>query len=85
MLHAGLQRFAENVKAAKIVGNWLELPKGTFFFGAVQLGSSLYVRKAYRLLRWALRRKRSEGFSHVVVSGTTGVGISYFAMYMLVW
>lgn len=85
MGHAGMQRFAENAPAAKIVGNWLELPEGTHFLGEAQQGSILYVRKAYRLLRWALRRMRSEGHRHVVVSGNPGVGKSWFAMFMLVW
>ena len=85
MLHAGMQRFAENAKAAKTVGNWLELPEGTHFLGDAELGSILYVRKAYRLLRWALRRMRSKGRRHVVVSGNPGVGKSWFAMYMLAW
>ena len=82
---AGMQRFARNVKAARIVGDWLELPEGTHFLGDLEQGSILYVRKAYRLLRLALRTLRSKGFRHVVVSGSPGGGKSWFALYMLAW
>lgn len=85
MGHAGMQKFAEKAATAKIVGNWLELPEGTYFLGDAELGSILYVHKAYRLLRLALRRAKSKGFRHVVVSGNPGVGKSYFAIFMLVW
>lgn len=85
MGHAGMQQFAEKAAAAKIVGNWLELPEGRYFLGNAELGSILYVRKAYRLLRLALRRMKTEGLYHVVVSGNPGVGKSWFAMFMLVW
>lgn len=85
MGHASMQRFAQHAPAAKMVGDWLELPEGTHFMGHPCLGSILYVRKAYRLLRLALTRKRSQGFPHVVVNGNPGIGKSWFAMYMLVW
>ncbi|CAL8463719.1 g3253 [Coccomyxa elongata] len=81
----GMQQFAEKAAAAKIVGDWLELPEETYFLGNPELGSILYVRKAYRLLRLALRRMKTEGFHHVVVSGNPGVGKTWFAMFMLVW
>ncbi|BDA48352.1 hypothetical protein COCOBI_12-0280 [Coccomyxa sp. Obi] len=80
-----VERFAKNAPAAKMVGNWLELPAGTHFMGKPKLGSILYVRKAYRLLLWALRRMKMKGFCHVVISGNPGVGKSWFAMFLLVW
>ncbi|BDA48393.1 probable disintegrin and metalloproteinase with thrombospondin mo at N-terminal half [Coccomyxa sp. Obi] len=81
----GMQQFAEKAAAAKVVGYWLELPEGAYFLGDAELGSFMYVRKAYRLLRLALRKSKSVGFDHVVVSGNPGVGKAWFAMFMLVW
>lgn len=64
--------------------DWLTLPEDVFFLGVPQLGSSLYIRAAYRKLADVLEEMRASGKLHVVISGNPGLGKSWFAIWMLV-
>ena len=64
--------------------DWLTLPEDVFLLGLPMLGSSLYIRVAYRKLADVLEEMRASGMLHVVISGNEGLGKSYFAIWMLV-
>ena len=64
---------------------WMDAPGGTCFLGDADLGSTLYVREAYTALHKKLEElKKKKGTAHVVISGSPGLGKSWFALYMLV-
>ena len=64
--------------------DWLTLPEDVFFLGFPHLGSSLYIRAAYRKLADVLEEMRASGTLHAVISGNSGLGKTWFAIWMLV-
>ena len=85
-MDAGLQSFAAAAWGSPqlVVDGWMQAPVGTCFLGDPVLGSTLYVREAYTALHKKLEELKKRGTAHVVISGTPGMGKSWFALYMLV-
>ena len=62
----------------------LRLPDGVFFLGDSKLGSRLYVRPVYGPLFEALLTEKSVNSKRLfVITGTAGIGKSFFLLYAL--
>jgi len=74
--------FGANFTKAAAGNNTLELVNGTFFLGEESLGYKLFIRPCYRKLSERILNdfyKRS----HLVVTGTPGIGKSVFGLYLM--
>ena len=79
-----MQAFWAELPAARLEGAVLRLPDGVFFLGDSKLGSRLYVRPVYGPLFEALLTEKSVNSKRLfVITGTAGIGKSFFLLYAL--
>ena len=80
-----MQRFWEGLPNARLQDNELSMPEGVFWLGDPRLGSRLYVRPEvyYALFDQIIASKCGQGGGPFVVSGTPGIGKSFFLLYAL--
>ncbi|GIM15305.1 hypothetical protein Vretimale_18130 [Volvox reticuliferus] len=68
------------------VGSFLSLPHGVYLLGRKLWGSSLLVRSCYRGLFNRMMSLRSSNLnSRFLITGTPGIGKSYFAVVLMGW
>ncbi|GIL61068.1 hypothetical protein Vafri_15463 [Volvox africanus] len=69
-----------------IVGSFLTLPSNVYLLGTKSLGSSLLVRHCYRgIFDQMMELRSSNGMSRFLITGTPGIGKSFFAVVLMGW
>ncbi|GIL61075.1 hypothetical protein Vafri_15463 [Volvox africanus] len=69
-----------------IVGSFLTLPSNVYLLGTKSLGSSLLVRHCYRgIFDRMMELRSSNGMSRFLITGTPGIGKSFFAVVLMGW
>ncbi|GIL61138.1 hypothetical protein Vafri_15549 [Volvox africanus] len=69
-----------------IVGSFLTLPSNVYLLGTMSLGSSLLVRHCYRgIFDRMMQLRSSNRMSRFLITGTPGIGKSFFAVVLMGW
>ena len=78
-----LVAFWQQLPKAQLCGRLLCLAPGTCFMADSELGGTLYVREDYKGMLAELLRSFDAGARKLVISGSPGIGKSWFGLYFL--